>query len=1160
MAYSSQQIGSMIHASQAQMSGNLAYAQQLSYPITAAQYPGQMQPPPPMAPPPMTLGQSADMLAGGMYGEQFSGRLAGAANTALGVGTAGVGMYAAMKGFDPMTAAYRGFRGTSAMGSMMGGGMMGGMMGAASVALPMYAAGAAVDAYAGSFMGGMSDQAGTNSVLRNNFQFMNGSGRMGRGFSQGQMGQIGGTISSMLRQDSHMSSPELNSLIGQGADAGMFTGVRDVQQFTTKFKAMISSLKDIQRELGGSLQEALTFVKQSKSLGIYQGGDRTNFATQLRGASAASGMTQDALMNLSAQGAQIARATGGYGRQGAIGALRGASQLGAAVQTGAINEEMLSDATGGLTGQAAMGSFVADMLQRSGRHSRRGAGRFGIFAMSNRRGTGLDSEMMNRFLAGDISTGEVSRTAHRNVNRMGRARAMNQEGVLRGAVMEQGGLAGMVGMMRLQVGDRVLDQGDERTQNFLRRRYRMNRGQSQIMTSLMRNHSNIAMNQNLDQEAAAREQSYGNDVRDNRSWDGFMRHVGHEMSNSTGVTAAREMGRNFLTKISSMMERTVNELMGVVENELTGADRQSIRRSTMGQGTDADANRLALASMGGARAPGGSDLFRQGAFEVGSSPGARFAARGINLRNASGTRVAETMRAYTQARAGYVTGDDLTAYEGLASNDSRTLREIQRAQLIAGEDTDRTYGILRGRGMGNANAVDAYMAQNQMRGIGDSITQGSLMNRGGSRGGLWDRIMGNDTHEAGPGQQSGLAYLARGGHEGVVNRARSQANGDSEGGFFSRINNLGRTRRRSQAGDMAANSEVDEDVMQSFLEGEDSQTYIQSVMNARDATSAQAGVDNLRRYAGTLEGDEARAAMSMANQLEGDMTRNGGLLSDRMKQTVGGASMSKERRRQLLAERSQAAATLNGFGAAMDEAGLSGDVFRESARVMNEGASPQQFTAAQEAQRTQLLELARMDPTSEEYQALASQLGTSGQGRGLLGSIAGTRQLDRALSGRGRRGNRQRAETALGRLTGGTLGDMDITSSSGRRLNPAQIERMLTRGSSEEREHVLGQISSSLSEGGVTGGREMIQQYIAARQGDSEGGADLSPEERRNLINSTANNDSLRQLSTKAAEARQRRQNPLDTTRNDYLQRMTTAIEAIRDSSGEAVPAGSTDA
>lgn len=1197
MPFPSSYISQQIHAQNSMFSGQAAYAQQLSYPMQQAMYPGApMQPPPPMAPPPMTATQGLQSAHGGMYGEQMAMRMAGVGRSAWGIGTAAGGLGMAAMGLDPLS--------LGLAAGMGGGGLMGGLAVGGAVALPFYAAGAAAQHYGGQFMGGMQDQAALNSTLRQNFQFMGGQGRMGRGFSQSQMGQIGNVIQQELNTNVFANAGEMNQLIAGGAQSGMFTGVRDVQQFTQRFRRMLDTLKTVQDELGGTLSDALSFVRQSRQAGIFQQVDRVNFAGQMRGAEAMTGMSRQQLMGLATQGAQISRAVGGYGRQGAYGALRAASGLGAAIQTGAVNEELLSEATGGLTGSDAVQAFTNRMLQRSARFSRRGMGRFSMFAMANEEGTGLNQEMMSRFMAGDLTTGQVSRAAHQNVGRMGRARAINQEGVLRGAMLEQGGLAGQIGMMRLMVGDRVLDQGDDLTQLVLQRRFRMSRPEAEMMTSLMRNQGSIAQEQAFSAQGAERQQMLQTDIRENRSVDAFTRRLSHSVQEATGTLQTREMGRRFVTRISDMAERVMNDLLGVSENRVTAGDVSAMNRITVGMGSEADLQRLGVDQLqGGQSRLTGAALFQQGLLQGGPSAGRVLQRRGVRgVRQMGAGEVQSEVRAAQLARGGeLILERDRRILDRLEQDPDRTLSRIQRAQLIAAGQGDigNFYGYM-GKGT-SANAVDAFLGERGMAQFGQTVSPGALMRRGGGRitagrahrdmtfgiGGQMLRRMMNGESAIGSnfmqnfgleslqavttGEDVATSFFAGGGElaqqlrrGGAGARYSRRTLAEVTGGRLmygempSGLGEAGSAQRRLLEAVEGTNPEA----MRAVLGSEGVRGRLGRILGAEgNAEQMRAEIANFRRFAGREFTDpgQAHAALSLIQQIEagagggpkgGQGVLTGGKMtgfSDRMRSMLQFGSVDQERRQQLIDMFTERGGALSNIGRRMG--GSLGE------RLQGVGSQYMQMDvrAGREEMSNITFELARMDPTSDEYREAVRALGEDPTGRSVTARVANIRQMDRALSGRGRRGRRQRAETALGMITGGTLGEMDISVGGralGRRNRAGRIEAMFRRGG-EDADEVARQMQEQLEEAGVSGAAGLISNYRRAISDDT-----LDPDERRNMIQSVSGNEDLQRVQREAIERRQRQQNPLDTTRNDLLTRIADGVGEMARNMGSGEPTG----
>jgi hypothetical protein len=1009
---------------------------------------------------------------GGIYGEQAATRMANVGQTAIGLGGMGLGIAGMFTGLplDPVSAAMRG----GSMGFRMAG-MGGAMMGGALAMAPFYAAGQTAAAYGGAFHGGMQQQSAMNSVLRSSFNFQGGQGAFGRGFSQQQMGQIGQMVSQEARQSPFTSSQELNQLISGGAESGMFTAVRDVQQFAQRFKAMIDGLRKIQKELGGTLTEALAFTRGSQQLGIFSAGGRQAFAGEMRDTMSATGMSQDQLFGLAAQGSMLSRATGGFGRQGATGALRMARTLGSAVSSGAINAEALSEATGGLTGTDAIQAFTGRILQQSERFSRRGMGRFSIFALSNAEGTGLDSGAVDRFMAGDLSVSEVSQTAHKNVNRMGRARAMNREGMLRGALLEQGGLAGQIGMMRLMVGDRIMDQSDDLASQVLQRRFGMNRPESEMMMSLMRNQGSIARQESVDRALAGRETRLKGDISENRSLDAFMEHLQHGIQDATGVTRVREMGRNFMTKISGLAERAMNDVLGIQASSLTTNDNLSLQRLAMGQATSDDIERLRFSKSAGGGS-GQTDVFSKPlaqralqamGFHSTMSVGETMAARGVDLRGLSAQQRDTAIRAAEQAQRGVVRGADATQLEHLMSNQSGTVRRLVSAELSASMrgEAGQIYGSF---GDVSANALDAFRKRNglggglapntasllgqgggsilgNLGGIGAQALQGLLLGGGAGMlaGGPIGAVVGGIGGAVGFGaleavrsldtdQDRAMSFLASGGHFGKRARAIGDAAGEVQrlGGKAGKA--LQRAAARSGisldeavAMSLRGSEGVDPKLMAGVIGSEDFQTSLRRVDALQGNQKAQlSALSHMEQMALRQEGPQKEAALLAVRQLQHNIKNMGGIGSE-FRNAMGNTAREREMLQRFGEFGSQYA------DAALATGGALGDKLMAISGQFYGGGDPGGIQKSIGAIQDQL---ASLDPNSQEYRDLIGGLGKTDIGRELLAGGRAQAAFVKDASGGGRRGRYQQAETVLGAATGGALGSMEF-SIGGRRVS-----------------------------------------------------------------------------------------------------------------------------
>lgn len=1109
-----------------------------------------------------TAGAWGEHMAGHMFGgAQMGMGLAGAGMNALGVagslGVIGGGLGRAASMMDPMGLAMRAGAGAYGMaGGGLGGIAAGGMaMGAA--ALPMYAAAQWAGGLAHNFQGGMQDQMGMNSMLRQNFNFQGGQGAFGRGFSQQQMGQIGGMVGQEARSNVFTSAGELSQLIGQGAQTGQFTGVRDVQEFGRRFREMITTLRTVQRELGGSLTEAQEFVNQSRQAGIFGGTSATRFAGTIRTVSAATGFDQGQLIQLAANGASIARAVGGRGEQGATGALRGISTVSAALQGGMISEAMLSEATGGRTGSDAMQSFVTDMMQQSGRFSRTAAGRYSIFGLSNRSGTGLDQGALLDFASGDMGAGDLSRRAHHRVGQMGRAQAINREGLLRGALMEEGGMAGQLGMMRMMVGDRAMDQGDDTMSLVMQRRLHMSRPQAEIMTSLMRNQSSIAAREAQDAVGSTREAQLRSDVQEHRSFDAFARNLEHEVGDATGMLRARDMGRSFVTRLSSLTERVMNDIFGIASDQMSTGGQAAMGRMRQGRASAAD---LAQLGMGHGGFVGGASSFnvdQQGLFETGPSIGSRLRARGTDTSGIStyGGAASALQRAQ-MADMGVVSGRDVGLLSGMGRDVAGTSSRILEARLAAqgSGNPDDVFNFMGGSG----NATAAFMAQHGIHNDARADSMGRMMGRGG--GTITAGMIGRDALRLGANvltlgafsggaaaagmdygrselfaamrepQADSLDFMARGGHLAERLSAESGAGGMGRG----RLSDFG--MRRSGSAAMAAAqyatiSGVGREDLQSLQGNEEFMSRIRAATGAGNETERRAAMERLTAYTNSQQGGTAEfAAMgSVVGQMQEGLRRHGAFGSE-----VTSFSRGSD------AERAAAQRQVMEYGSSMNQlgeraGGRLGAQYRSLGRAAMTGNSDE-FMLRQREMRSTVLGM-----SDEEYRASANRMmdvsavgeedrdRARAEARAAVLGMSHTRAIDRDLRGEGRRRGRGATETAIGEMTGYQTGSMEFEI-GGRSVSGQRAQSLLQ-----------GALSGTLRSHGGRDRIDILRQF--REQAEDPEGMGLSASQSREMMGILGSSMEHRDHRTGAFTAADRERMAAFTSREDIVQARQEAQE-----------------
>lgn len=1070
----------------------------------------------PMAPPSSMMGVGPRQT--GMFGEQVASGMAGFAQGASGVGMAGLGIAGAITGMptDPFSAAFTGGTAGYAMG-----GMGGAALGAAGMALPFYAATAYTGALGRNFMGGMQQQFALNSTLRNNFQHFGGQGALGRGFSQQQMGQIGGTVASTLRSNPMTTANELNQLIQGGSEMGMMSGTRDVQTFSQNFRRMISTLRNIQRELGGNLTEALEFARQSQAMGVFGQGNQQAFASMTRGTMATTGMSMGQLTELQGMGANLSMATGGRTAQGARGAMRRASQIGAAANSGILTQEMMSNMTGGLQGAAAVAALTAQSMTATERWSRTAAGRYNMYAMSNADGTGLDAEMVERYQSGDLGISEIRRRAQGNVRGMGRARALNQAGRLRGAMLEEGGMAMTLGHLREQLGDRAMDSGDETVSYLMQRRMGFTADQARGWTSMLRNQGQIAMSERLTQSAATRE-ARGNEVRAERGWEGFTRQLKHGLNESLHMNQAREMGRGLATRISSAIESSLNRFMGVAEGHLSQADHMAMGRMLQGRASQADLARLESSGFRstrgeGATAGSGWNIDSQGAGQralsaIGlghaTSLRERMAARGDKgFADRSAVAQMDAVNQADAARRGILTGSgpaqDILGALGADSNAAMLdfSQARQRARAHGDESNYYQYlqGAARGDGTGNgALAMDVFAASRGAAGLdegGPRVDQGF-----GGQGGLGSLFGSARTR-----RDNIQSYVASGGDlvrdtERTAQTARAvERKGHIQGAAWTGVDlrrvGLGALRRaRSSDPAEAAAEEARALTAGMSREGLDTLAGNDAVRTQFNQMTAAMGTENfeasLAAFAQTGEGlgserERSTAAALVAQARHAAGTGQGpGVLNG----VLDGTGEQQEAMRR---ERAIAAGSYRGMGTAfkglLRSGGGSGTesvmTGLQSIGSLLEGSGTQEQINDASFNLSRQVAGLQGDERSRAMEALRAQ-GDAGQN--VIAGALSYSQRDRDMAGRGRGGARGARRTVGGLISGNSMSEMEFNVGGRAVRGQAGLDALLIGGNgAEAREAYVRQMQENLGTSSQNAGK-LFDAYQAARAGTDQ--------------------------------------------------------------------------
>lgn len=610
MPITSHQISGMIGGQQAMFGNFASYSQQIS--------PGFQGSPPtyanPMAgagggfaPAPTHLQDSSAM----QKGPEMMSAIGNIGMPAVGTAAMLGGMMLpgmagrAIGSLDPFTGGLRGFasgaglsggQGIMAnMGRIASGGFgsiaragLGGIGGAVAGFMPMYGAAKAAQFGVGQMVQGAQFQNQVQSTLDQNFRFKNNQSQSGYGFSREQ----GGNIADMVREMGHsdmMSGPqEMLRIMKSGTQQGLFRAVQDVKEFKKRFTDMVGALKEVAKTMNTTLEGAMPFFNQSRQMGFWTPNDIAKNAQQVRQTAATSGLSVAQTQQMMAQGAQMARSVGAMGTTGAQGMQQSLGIVGGSMRSGYVSEREMAEATGGLTGGAAVQSMAGTMQAGATRFARSRKARWLLASMGTDGFKSLDSGKLQDMMSGNMSLGDISRGARRNIKQQGAFNFVNNEKELRGELLKQGPGA-QFGFMRAMAGEHLYG-GDAKskliTRRLLKRNFGFNNVQADIAAKMARNSAQIMRDNMARGEAGIDQQERDREQLLNRSWEGVKRKASNWVD-KTVKEPLQSFGAEISQSIGDYFERMGDKMWGRVSTQnrfrgITGAGLNALKRGAYG--------------------------------------------------------------------------------------------------------------------------------------------------------------------------------------------------------------------------------------------------------------------------------------------------------------------------------------------------------------------------------------------------------------------------------------------------------------------------------------------------------------------------------------------------------------------------------------------------
>lgn len=486
--------------------------------------------------------------------------LAGRAmNMAGAVGVPAMGLGLGLAGLDPMSLGMRaaGAFGWARPGMAAAAGL--GTFGLASAGM------SGASWAAGQVWQGAQQQQAFGQQMRSSYNFLTPSGQ---GFNNQQLGVIGQQMRSFSQQvgpSGEMASMgELSALASNMGRMGMANGVRDVQDFSRKFKEMFETAKTMAREMSTTLEGAQQQMSQMRNSGVFRTSDQLRMSGEMRAYSLGGNLAMSELSGAASIGSQISRAVGGRGRAGAFGGMRTLGQIGLSLESGVLNEEDIYNATG-MWGAEGRQAFAASQMQNSAAWLRNGKGRRFLASIAGADGK-LDANSVSAWMSGDMGTGDTMQNAYSNLNKVGRADFIRNEGRLRGAALEQFG--GNIPAMALMqwAGKRGIDVNtmNDREMLFAQRHTGLGMDELENAVKMLRDMPRIQDQSNRTQMTDAYRQEMAT-YRKTSGVEGVKRSMEHTREVVTGKLQA--VGQQMYTDLTGFIEDWLTKQGGMIIQE-----------------------------------------------------------------------------------------------------------------------------------------------------------------------------------------------------------------------------------------------------------------------------------------------------------------------------------------------------------------------------------------------------------------------------------------------------------------------------------------------------------------------------------------------------------------------------------------------------------------
>lgn len=423
----------------------------------------------------------------------------------------------------------------------------------------------------GALATGAQQLSGVQNTLDQNFgNRINMGGGFGFGMSRQATLGITETMRSLKAMPSLMTDMgELQGILDKVSSMGMMQAVRNASEFKTKFTGMVTALREMSKDLGSTMEQAMPFLQSSVRQGFLDPDHmRRNVMRGVATSRIGIGMRAEDVMQMQEQGAGLIRSMGGDSRIGALGMQSMVGSLSVAQQQGIISQEDVTRITGqtGAEGIKSLSSMVFGA--QSQLFQSKGAGRFMTAALAARDKSGnftgaLDSDMLQKMQRGEITADELMKRGNKmlsglsNENALSFMNAMNKGmGAEAAAQLGPGGSAAAVNAILESLGAK----GEEAQRFLLSQMTGMRQDAADAALRILKDAGRLQDEQNAQIREAVIRGRAGAYFKENLTLGGKMHHA-QTAAQSMFVDPFHRAGAGVATRIGARFDQAMMDFL-----------------------------------------------------------------------------------------------------------------------------------------------------------------------------------------------------------------------------------------------------------------------------------------------------------------------------------------------------------------------------------------------------------------------------------------------------------------------------------------------------------------------------------------------------------------------------------------------------------------------